>query len=130
MNSQRAFSCRSKSRQIPLRFASRRRSLSTSDLQSKESTAAPIIQHRNHTLTLNTILEASNNFQGSKEQASTKNYIDVDTIEREEKRPGGLQTQDKKLDQKVSTIGYQDIGKQTDSKIYENTNNTNCEIYI
>ena len=130
MHSQRAFSCRSKSRQIPLRFSSRRRSLSTSDLQSKESTTTPIVQHRKHTLTLNTILETSDNFQGSKEHESTKNDIKVEIIKRAETGPGELQTKDENMDQNVSTILYQDIGKQTDSKIYENTNNTNYEIYI
>ena len=89
MHSQRAFSCRSKSKRIPARFASRRRSLSTSDLQNQASTT-PIVQHSNHTLTLNTIVETNDNSQGSKDHESTKNDTAIETIKRATTSPGEL----------------------------------------
>ena len=69
-------------------------------------------------------METRDNFQRSKDYESSKK----NNIERVATRPGELQTQNE--EQKLSTIQYPDIEEQTDSKICENANNINCEIYI
>ena len=69
-------------------------------------------------------METRDNFQRSKDHESTKKK----NIERVATRLGEPQTQNE--EQKLSTIQYPDIEEQTDSKMCENANNINCEIYI
>ena len=130
MHSQRAFSCRSKSKRIPKRFSSRRRSLSTSDLPSKASTT-PIFSPYKQDTTLNTIEKTIDNKQVSKEHTSEQDNDEnaSEIITRAATSPGDLQTQEKTIEENLPTVFTQN-GNLYNSKISEHINNTNCETYI